>query len=359
MAYPYLTIDLDKIEHNARTVVRLCQQEGIEVSGVTKGVCGLPDVARAMLRGGVSAIADSRLENIHRLKAADIDVYYILLRVPPLSAAEEVVASVDMSLNSELVVLEALSEAAIAQGKRHDVMLMVDLGDLREGIWPGDVIAFTKQALTLHGIHIKGLGTNLACFSGVVPSTDNMNRLIELAHDIDRQFEHKIEWISGMNSSGFDMIGLHTMPRHINHARIGEAILLGRETIHRNPLPDTYQDAFVLHGEVLELKTKPSAPTGELGEDAFGHHPGFTDRGDIERALVNIGREDVDVDGIVALDPGIAILGASSGYLVVDVSAAEKKLGVGDELAFSLNYGALVAAMTSEYIRKHPRKMSV
>lgn len=357
MAYPYLTINPDKIEHNARTLVALCQQNGIDVTGVTKGVCGYPDVARAMLRGGVSSISDSRLENIHRLKTADIDTYYILLRLPPLSAAEEVVTSVDCSVNSELVVLEALSQAATKLGKVHDVMLMVDLGDLREGIWPSDVIPLAQQAITLPGIRIKGIGANLACFGGVMPSADNMNQLHKLARNIEQRFDVKLEWISGINSSGLEMIASGSMLASINHARIGEAILLGRETIHHSPWPNTYQDAFVLHAEVLELKTKPSVPIGERGEDAFGQRTEFEDRGEIPRALLNIGREDVEVDGIVPLDPGIRIIGASSGYFVVDVSAAADSVSVGDELAFSLNYGALVTAMTSEYIRKHTKNI--
>jgi len=71
-----------------------------------------------------------------RLKAAGIDSSYMLLRLPALSGVDEVVESVDVSLNSELTVLAALSRAAVSRGRVHDVMLMVDLGDLREGIWP-------------------------------------------------------------------------------------------------------------------------------------------------------------------------------------------------------------------------------
>ena len=280
MTCAHLTIDLDKIEHNARVIVGLCKRHGIEVSGVTKGVCGCPDVAGAMLRGGIRAIGDSRLENIARLKTAGIDTYYTLLRVPPLSAAEEVVASVDLSLNSEFVVIEALSRAAGQLGKVHDVMLMVDLGDLREGILPRDVLPFAQRTCSLPGIRLKGLGANLACFGGVAPSDANMNQLVGLARDIEHGSGVKLQWISGINSSGLELIASGVMPCAVNHARIGEAILLGRETIHRRPWPGTYQDAFLLHTEILELKTKPSIPLGERVENAFGRRPVFEDRGD-------------------------------------------------------------------------------
>jgi predicted amino acid racemase len=354
MAQPQVTIDLGKIEHNARSVVELCGKHGIEVTGVTKCVCGNPEVARAMLRGGVASIGDSRLENIRRLKAAGVDTPYLLLRLPPLSGVEAVVELTRISLNSELAALEGLSEAASRQGRVHDVILMVDLGDLREGIWPDELPPVARRALGLPGIRLVGLGTNLACFGGVVPGEDNMNRLVELAEGVERSSGRTLKWISGVNSSGLDLIASGRMPPRVNHARIGEAILLGRETIHRRPWPGTFQDAFVLYAEVLEVKKKPSLPLGERGEDAFGKRPSFEDRGVAARALLNVGREDVDVEGVRPLDQRLRIIGASSGYLVVDVSGAEGGVRVGDELAFSLNYGALLAAMTSEYVKIQP-----
>ena len=352
MASPYITIDLDKIEHNARTIVDLCKVHGIEVTGVTKVTCGHPEVAAAMLRGGVVSIADSRLENIQRLKNGGVDSAYMLLRLPPLSSADQVVESVDVSLNSELSTLAALSQAAGRRGLVHDVILMVDLGDLREGIWPDDVISFVREALKLPGIRISGLGANLACFFGMAPSEDNMNILVELADTIQKNFNLTLDWISAANSSGLEIIGAGRMPKRVNHARIGEAILLGRETIHRRPWPGTWQDAFILHAEVLELKTKPSMVVGKRGEDAFGRQPAFEDRGEMDRALLNVGREDIDVEGITPLDSRFRILGASSGYLAMDVTKAPGCLQVGDELAFSLNYSALLAAMTSQYVKK-------
>jgi len=359
MTTPRLVIDLDKIEHNSRTIVGLCHQHGIEVTGVTKVTCGHPEVAQAMLRGGVSSIADSRLENIRRLISAGVDTEFMLLRLPALSRVDEVVESVAVSLNSELAVLEALSTAAQQRGKVHEVILSVDLGDLREGIWPDDLVPFAREAARLPGIHIKGLGTNLACFAGVVPDEDNMKRLVELAAELERCLDRRLECISGVNSSGLELIAAGGMPARVNHARIGEAIVLGRETTHRKPWPDTFQDAFVLEAEVLELKKKPSVPLGSRSEDAFGQRPEFEQRGEVLRALLNVGREDIDVEGLTPQDPGAVILGGSSGYLVVDVSAVAGNIRIGDTLAFSLNYAALLAAMTSAYVYKHAYRAGV
>jgi predicted amino acid racemase len=359
MTGPWLSIDLDKIERNSRALVELCAQHGIAVTGVTKATCGNPEVAKAMLRGGVCSIADSRLDNIHRLKAAGIDTSYMLLRLPPLSGTNTVVDSVDISLNSELSVLQGLSAAARKTGVEHDVIIMIDLGDLREGILPDDLMPFMQEATRLAGIRIVGIGVSLACISGVVPDESNMSRLVELADAVEQSFDLKLKWISGANSSGLELIASGRMPRRVNHARIGEAILLGRETVHRSPWPGTFQDALVLHAEVLELRNKPSMPIGTRSEDAFGKRPWFEDRGVISRALLNVGREDIDAEGITPVDARFRIIGASSDYLAVDVSAAGNDVRVGDCLAFSLNYSALVAAMTSAYVKKCPEQGGV
>jgi predicted amino acid racemase len=231
---------------------------------------------------------------------------------------------------------------------------MVDLGDLREGLWPRELIPFMEEALRLPGIRINGIGTNLACFGGVVPSQANMRRLVEMAAEVERTFGIRLEYISGANSSGLNLIAAGGMPPRVNQARIGEAILLGRETTRRRPWPGTFQDAFTLHAEILELKRKPSAPIGERSEDAFGHLTAFENHGEIARALVNIGREEISIEGITPRDARLKILGASSSYLVVDMSGAAGAFKVGDELSFSLNYGALLTAMTSEYVKKRP-----
>jgi predicted amino acid racemase len=354
MPHPSITIDLDKLEHNARTIGGLCQSHGVAVTGVTKGTAGHPDVARAMLRGGITSIGESQVEKIQQLRGAGIHTSYMFLRLPSLSEVEEVVAVADVSLNSELTVLAALSQAAQRRGRIHDVIIMIDLGDMREGVWPPDLPSFMREAVRLPGIRIIGLGTNLACFGGVVPDHTNMRHLVQLTESVERIWQHPLQWISGLNSSGLPLLAAGQMPPRINHARIGEAILLGRETTHRQPWPDTYQDVFALRAEVVELKQKPSIPVGQRSEDAFGHLDTFANHGMIAHALVNLGREEMDIRGLTPHDPGLTILGASSSYLVMDVSHRTRPLQVGDEVTFSLNYSALLGAMTSAYIAKRP-----
>lgn len=352
MGAPAVSIDIQAIEENARSVVQLCGDNGIAVTGVTKVTCGMPQVARALIRGGVESIGESRMENIHRLRAGGLNRPVMLLRIPPLSAAEEIVRGVDLSLNSEVSVIRRLAEVAESLGVVHNIMLMVDLGDLREGILPEDLPAVVRQVRELPGVAIRGFGTNLTCYGGVIPTVENMQRLVDLAHLVEDRFGFGIDIISGGNSSSLPLLAEGNMPKGINNLRIGEAILLGRETIWRRPWPGTSPKAFVVSAELIERKRKPSVPIGRTGQDAFGHTPVFEDRGERVRGILNIGREDLDVAGVTPEDPGVTIAGASSDHLLVDLSDSEGDYEVGAELRFLPGYSALLAAMTSNYVEK-------
>jgi predicted amino acid racemase len=355
MAGPRITIDLERIERNARTVVERCRASGIGVFGVTKGTCGMPQVARAMLRGGATGIGESRFENIRRLRASGIDAPIMLLRSPPLSLIEEVIKTVDISLNSELAIIRELSRVAERMARVHDIILMVDLGDLREGIWPTDLMPTVEQVMQLPGVRIAGIGTNLTCFGAIIPTEINLGELAKHADKLRQTFGLDLAYVSGGNSSSLPLLLAGRMPKGINHLRIGEAILQGgRDTFRDQPWTNLNRDIFLLSGELLEVKVKPSMPIGTMGVDAFGNRPQFEDKGERLRGIVNIGREDVAVEGLIPAAAGIEVLGASSDHLILDVTDAQPAPRVGDPVAFRMSYAALLAAMTSEYVEKAP-----
>ncbi|MBO2454799.1 alanine racemase [Actinomadura barringtoniae] len=352
---PRVAIRLDVIERNARVVTQACGSYGVGVFGVTKGACGMPHVARAMLRGGVIGIGESRYENIRRLRRSGLDCPVLLLRSPPLSRADETVRLADISLNSELEVIEELSRAAERRAKVHDVILMVDLGDLREGVWPDDLMWTVERVLALPGVRLVGIGTNLTCFGAVLPSEKNMGELAGYAASIEETFGVGLSYVSGGNSSSLPFLLEGRMPPGVDNLRIGEAILQGgRDTFFDQPWEPLDRDAFLLTGELLEVKVKPSVPIGETGVDAFGGKPVFEDRGLRPRGILNIGREDVAVEVLLPVDPGVRVLGASSDHLIIDVADVRPLPKVGDTVGFHMGYAALLAAMTSEYVEKDP-----
>ena len=349
MTTPRLEIDLDKIQHNARTLVELLAGRGISVTGVTKATLGSPEISGALLRAGVSALGDSRIENIEALRAAGVPAAMTLIRSPMLSQVERVVTHSDVSFNTELDVISELSSAAQAARRTHGVVLMVELGDLREGIMPGDLEAAVRETLRFPHIALKGIGTNLACRSGVSPDARNMAELSALADSIDAAFGPVLGMVSGGNSGNLQWALSGADTGRINDLRLGESLLLGRETLQRQPIDGLHTDAFTLIAEVIESKVKPSQPWGEIAQTAFGEKPLATDRGQISQTILAVGRQDTDPDGLQP-PSGIEILGASSDHLIVDPGRG--RLSVGTEVAFQLNYSALVRAMTSPFVAK-------
>lgn len=351
MKTPYITVDLRKVEHNAHTIAGLCKSHGVSVAGVTKGTLGMPEVAQAMIRGGVAWIGESRLDNMERLRNSNIDVPLLLMRSPHKSEIDRVISLANISLNTEYEIVKALSEASIRRGIVHKVIIMVDLGDLREGVWADEVLPLVKEAVRMQGIKIIGLGTNLTDLNGTIPTYENNKQLVELAEEVEGQCNIKLEYLSAGNSSSLKLLASGQLPKRINHFRIGEGILLGRETIYRELWPDTYQDAFVLSAEIIEKKLKPSVPIGEIGQDAFGNIPEAEDKGMMLRSILNLGRQDMRLEGLTPKTSDLKILGATSDHLVID-STKKPDLGIGDIVSFDLNYGALLAAMTSPFVKK-------
>ncbi|AOT72843.1 ornithine racemase Orr [Geosporobacter ferrireducens] len=347
---PRIEIDLSKIRTNTKILTDRCKKAGIQVAGVTKGFCAVPQIAEALVEGGIAMLADSRLENFDKI--AHIPLPKILLRLPMISQVEKVVSLVDISLNSELSTIKKLSEESLKQKKIHKIILMIDLGDLREGIWNNQVIETIEEIVNLDGIKLIGVGTNLTCYGGVIPTKNNLGLLADFAKEILEKFQIQLEIISGGNSSSLYLLDREEMPKSINHLRLGESIVLGRETAFGEAIPGTYQDAFRLVAEIIELKEKPSVPIGEIGMDAFGNKPVFEDRGIRKRAILAVGRQDVSVNNLIPKDEKISILGASSDHLIIDVTDSSKEYAVGDEVSFNIEYGALLQLMTSEYVYK-------
>ena len=345
---PRIEIALSQIRDNARMLSELYGQKGISLMGVSKAVLGEPSVVEAMIQGGVKFIADSRIENIQRMKTAGISTQFVLLRTP-LSQAESIVKSADISLNTEIETLKELSHYAKMQYKKHRVIIMVELGDLREGVLPCELSDFAKKTLALPQIELIGIGCNLACHGGAKPDETNMHQLSKLADVLEKKFQIRLDIISGGNSANYEWYSSARDIGRINNLRLGESILLGRETTNRKAIPGLHTRAFQLIAEVIESKNKTSLPSGEICQDAFGNTPSFQDRGMRQRAIIALGRQDVRVSSLKP-DSSLGILGSSSDHIILD--SKNQNLKVGDEVRFDLDYSGILSAMTSPFIRK-------
>ena len=341
--YPHVEIDLGKLKENLAALQERCQASSIELCGVVKGFHALPDVAKVYEQVGLSSIASSRLDQLRGLREAGIRAPLMLIRIPMPCEAEEAVKWSDISLNSEISVLRLLNEAAQRQGKVHQVIMMVDLGDLREGFWDWDelVAAAVEVERDLPGLKLLGVGTNLGCYGSIQATPEKMRDLVAAAETVEAAIGRKLEVISGGASSSLHMVLDGTMPPRVNHLRVGEAILLGG--IWGCQMDFMHKDICILRAQVIESKVKPSKPVGELSVDAFGRTRTYVDRGHRLRCLLAMGRVDYgESDDLIPREPGIKVLGASSDHTILDVEGAVRRLQVGDILEFDLCYATMV-----------------
>lgn len=332
MSYPRLTISLSKIEHNASLVNKLCKARAIDVFGVTKGVYGSPEVASAMLRGGVSGLADSHLRFLKRFRELSFNVPLWLLRQPMRDEMDEAVKTVDCCLISEAQAAEELSFAAQKAGTSIKLLLFLEAGSLREGIRPEEIWSVSQEIERLPHIELAGLAIYRSCRKARGGDAGLVSKLVEAHERLTQLLERELPVVSGGNSSGLKLVSSGKIPPAVNNLRLGEAILLGHETAEYAPLPNALTDAFMLTAEVIESRHKP-------GPDST------------RRIILALGREDL------AMEPARPVIKSkevmrSSSHLVLELAEDERDVRVGETVSFVPSYFALVAAMVSPFIEK-------
>ncbi len=347
-----IVCDCEKIRQNAAAVTALCAPHDIAVVGVTKCVCGEPEVGRAMLAGGCVMLGESRLENIRRLRAGGIETPVMLLRLPALSEVDEVVAVAQYSLVSEVETACALAAAAERQGLVHHALLMVETGDRREGVMPADAVAAARALDCLPGLRLAGLATTLNCLCGVLPTPRHQQGFVDTLDEVEAALGRRLETVSGGHTGNLHLIKAGEVPARFNQVRVGEAILTGTDFSTWADLGVPHQHVFKVYAEVIEVKDKPSAPDGAVGRDAFMHVHEWPDRGDRRRAILALGAIDLDTASLTPLRAGVEVVGASSDHLVLDVTDAQPPVRLGEELGFDTVYPAASTGWSSTVTTK-------
>ncbi|HOJ88474.1 MAG TPA: alanine/ornithine racemase family PLP-dependent enzyme [Pseudothermotoga sp.] len=350
---PRLYIHLQSIEENARRILERCSKYGVEVVGVTKVSLGDPKIAQTMKDAGIRIIGESRIDNIVRLRKEGIDGPFMMIRIPQKDDLPKTLDLCEYALVSELKTIEWMDEIAHEMGKSISVIYMVDVGDLREGAWYKDAVEEIAKAVKMaKKIQVVGVGTNLGCYGGVLPSERNLGILVQIRDIVEKKSSCELPIVSGGNTAALKLLEEGKLPFGVNQYRIGEAIFLGTDVTNNRQIQWLRQDAIVLEAQIIELKTKPSFPEGETGQDAFGRKPAFVDKGIRRRAILALGEQDILSTGLRPLDNGAEVIHASSDHTIVDVSDVERRIEVGDTMRFTLSYGALLRAMTCPHVEK-------
>ncbi|MDZ7690695.1 MAG: alanine racemase [Balneolaceae bacterium] len=304
---------------------------------------------------GIKELHDSRISNLKKIKEIDPETLTIYIKPPPKDIIESVVKYADVSLNTELSTLHALSEEAGRQNKTHKVIVMIEMGDLREGVVRDDLINFYEKIFKLPNVKVIGLGTNLNCMHGVMPDEDKLIQLALYKQIIELQFDEDIPLVSGGTTVTIPLVLKNRLPQGINHFRVGEALFFGKNLFTGGTIPGMHEGVFELYTQIIEISEKPKVPSGDLGVNPQG------DKFEIDqeeygetayRAILDIGYLDINPEHLINVHDDIRVADASSDMLVLDVGDNSNNYEVGDFIRFRLKYMGALGIMNSDYIDK-------
>lgn len=351
----FLKLYREKLRANHKVLVKMFAKEDIEWGVVTKVLCGNRRYLQELVDLGVEEMHDTRISNLKAIKAIAPEVQTVYIKPPAKRSWENVVKYADVSFNSDLTTIRGLSAEAVKQKRLHKVIIMVEMGDLREGVMGDSLGDFYAKVFELPGIEIIGIGTNLNCLNGVMPSTDKLIQLSLYKQLIEARFDKKIPWVSGGTTVALPLLLNKQLPHGVNHFRIGEALFFGADLFTGGTLPGMNADVFKLFTEVIELYEKPVVPTGERMENPSGRKAKFSDadRGrKTYRAIIDVGLLDVQPGFLIPDDDRVKVIEASSDMLVVDLGESSQNYKVGDVMTFGLKYMGALTVMNSRYIDK-------
>ena len=352
----YITLNKKSLAINYSYLQQLFKKNNIEWAPVLKMLCGNKTYLEYVLSLGDEQVCDARLSNLKKIKSINPAKETIYIKPPAKRSIARVVKYADVSFNTEFTTIKWLSEEAVKQQKTHRIIIMIELGDLREGILGEHLIAFYKKIFELPNITVSGIGANLNCLSGVMPSKDKLIQLSLYEQLIEAKFGKKIDYVSGGSSVMIPLLLTKQIPKGINHFRIGETLFFGVDLFSNKTVPKMKDDVFLLFAEIIEITEKSVVPYGELEENPSGEtiEINHKDYGrNHSRGILDIGLLDISkTEFIVPIDKNISFIGASSDMLVVDLSKTNKKYKVGDLVSFKMKYMGALGIMNSEYIEK-------
>ncbi|HPG33412.1 MAG: alanine/ornithine racemase family PLP-dependent enzyme [Lentimicrobiaceae bacterium] len=351
----YITLDRAKLKDNFNYLNKLFSHEGIMWAAVSKMLCGNRLFLQELINLGVKQLCDSRITNLRAIKKMSEEIETIYIKPPPARSIPELVKYADISFNTGLKTMKLISAEAVKQQKIHKVVIMIEMGELREGVMREDLIEFYEQVFTLPNIEIVGIGTNLNCLYGILPNHDKLIQLSLYKQLIEARFNKKIPYVSGGSSVSIPLIFEKLLPKGVNHFRVGETLFLGTDVYHDTTIPEMHNDVFRLFAEIIELIEKPTVPMGEMGTNVEGHSFDFSNDevGKTSfRAILDLGLLDVESEHLKPVDKEIEFVGSSSDMIVIDLGKNEQKYKTGDLVEFQLDYMGTLRIMNSRYIEK-------
>lgn len=351
----FVTLDKEKLAHNYKYLCKVFKDNGVKWSPVTKMLCGNKDYLKVLLDLGVKEVCDSRISNLKRIKEINPSVETAYIKPPPKRSIRQIVEYADVSCNTEYETIKLLSSEAVRQDKLHKIIIMIELGELREGVMRDNFMEFYGKVFELPNIEVIGIGTNLTCMYGVLPNHDKLIQLSLYKELIEAKFNKKIPYVSGGTSVSIPLIFQNLLPKGVNHFRVGDSLFLATDVYNNSTFEQMHNDVFKLYAEIIELIEKPSIPMGEFGQNVSGEVKEFDANQENKlsyRAIIDLGLLDIESDHLIPVNENIELVGESSDMIVVDLGENENGLKVGDLLEFEMTYMGTLRVMHSDYVEK-------
>lgn len=352
----FIKLNTAKLKHNYEFLNKMFKDNEVEWSVVSKLLCGHKGYLEELLKLGPKEVCDARLSNLKIIKKINPNVQTVYIKPPAKRSIKDIVTYADVSFNTELQTIKWLSEEAVKQEKTHKVIIMIELGDLREGVVGDALLDFYESVFKLPNIEISGIGTNLNCLSGVYPSEDKLIILSLYEQLIEAKFNKKIPWVTGGTSVVIPLLMHKQVPKSINHFRVGETLFFGTNLFDETRIEGMEDGILKLYAEIIEIAEKPKVPSGFLGENPSGELVDVNeeDFGQTSfRALIDVGVLDISTpDFLIPDDKNIEVIGASSDMIVLDLVDNKGNYKVGDLVSFNLKYMGALRLLNSNYIGK-------
>ncbi|MCF7859270.1 MAG: alanine racemase [Candidatus Cloacimonetes bacterium] len=358
-----LIVNTKAILNNINKLNNYFEKNNIHWTLISKILSGDKEVLSKILQSPelkrVHSIGDSRLSSLKTIKRIDPDIVTMYIKPPAIQHVKTVVKYANISLNTSIETIKALNHEAKQLGKKHRIIIMLEMGELREGVLRDDFMAFYEEVFGLSNILIEGIGTNLGCMYGIEPTYDKLAQLCLYKQLLEVKFKRDLKLISGGSSITLPLIGKHKIPKTVNHFRVGEAAFLGRSPFNNKKFRNLSTSAFEFDANIIEMSEKDALPDGIISEASIGH---IAEQNDVEertqyRAILDFGILDVDVKEIFPKNSNVKFVGTTSDMTVYEIGSKisdsrKKRYKVGNKVRFDPSYMAVARLMNSRFLTK-------
>ncbi|MCZ6635473.1 MAG: alanine racemase [bacterium] len=238
---PALTIDLDILEQNIRTVQESCRKHDIPLRVHTK-THKTPAIAHMQLRAGAIGIVCQKVGEAEIMVSAGIDDILIPYNIVGKQKVERLIrlckrATLTVACDSEITAL-GISELAEAEGIQVRTLIELNTGGNRCGVQsPEAALELAQKITAMPGLSFQGIMT--------YPSREQAKPFLDKTRSLLEEAGIPVHTISGGGT------GSEAVSKAIGctEARIGSYVFEGPTRINRNnnpPNPQTCAERMIV-----------------------------------------------------------------------------------------------------------------